>query len=269
MVQWVRGLAARRRSFAALGFHVPGLALAFIEGTRERGAAERSYDSYLDEVLREYLALPRYWSAEVRLACPNALRSQYLDFLQREIDKGNFEGVNKAHASGVLDPNFILYHRMPFQDRLLADHWRSLVMAQKQGEVRDIKGRVDGIVPAPNTITISRLVDLFERISDSLSFARIERRMAADVLVSATPICETPYPVILEWTDIALTRKHGNVQLHFVAGGSNPKRIPIQSIVPGGDTYCLNNEDWYSVALAVLSHLELLKLLTIPRSVSL
>jgi len=261
MVHWVGRLVGCRRDFAALGFHVPGLVLALIEGTRVRTGCERPYDAYLDEVLREYLALPQYWSAASRNVCAVNLRSRYVDFLQDEIEKGTFAGVDKARASGMLDPNLILYHQMPFRDRTLADEWRLKVESQKQDEIAMARKRVGEVTPEPDGISESKLLKLFENTTNSLTFARVERIANG---ISAIPKQGTSYPLTLEWTDIPLTEKHGNVQLHFVAERSKRKRIAIQNILPGGEFYSLDNTSWYSVALALLSHLELLKLLNRP-----
>ncbi|HET9644601.1 MAG TPA: hypothetical protein VFP68_14900 [Burkholderiaceae bacterium] len=115
-----------RESFYASGFELPRLYLVAIEAMRQRGADERDYQGYLDEVLREYVALAPPWQPSVRHLLTPEDRSAYLDLLASRF----------GSEAMSLDPSYKLFAKLE------ANVWLDLLRqfrTEKQKEVESAR----------------------------------------------------------------------------------------------------------------------------------
>jgi hypothetical protein len=222
-----------RKSFYADGFELPCHYLAAIEATRVRGDDERDYQHYLDEVLREYAALPYPWQPSVRNLLKPEDRSAYLDMLTARDDG----------RSASLDPNFNLF----VKERLDVDLRRkqvSLFRAQKQKELERHAAELGGTAGD----TLRTLVDGIVRIAERHGYYPKHPFKARDDSLDLECRAGQSVRTSLRVIDLPALKKHGYVSVQYFFDELPSKPFGLDTFMPEGGLY----SDWNKTPQAVL-----------------
>jgi hypothetical protein len=222
-----------RESFYTSGFEVPSHYLAAIEATRQRGEDERDYEHYLDEVLREYAALPYPWQPSVRHLLAPEDRSAYLDLL-----------ASRSEGNSIsLDPNFNLFA----QGRLDGDVRRDQMnrfRAQKQKELQQHAAELGETAGD----TLRSLVDGVLWIAERHGYYLKRPFKARDESFELESCADRPVGTSLRVVDLPALKKHGYVIVQYFFRQFPDKPFGLDTFVPGGHLY----SEWNKSAQAVL-----------------
>lgn len=222
-----------RESFYANGFELPRHYLAAIETTRQRGDGERDYEHYLDEVLREYAALPYPWQPSVRNLLKPEERSAYLDMLASRSDGD----------SASLDSNFNLF----VKERLDVDVRRAQIdrfRAQKQKELEQHAAELGAV----DDETSRTLVDGIVRIAERHGYYPRRSFKARDEFLDLESRVDQAMRTSLRVVDLPALKKHGYVIVQYFFDELPGKPFGLDMFVPGGHEY----SDWNMTPQAVL-----------------
>jgi len=217
-----------RESFYASGFELPRHYLAAIEATRHRGGEELDYEHYLDEVLREYAALPYPWQPSVRHLLKPEDRSPYLDML----------AARSADGSASLDPNFNLFVNDPAWLDLLGRF-----RAQKQKELEQHSASLGEVADDSSSATIDGMV----RIAEGHGYYPRRPVKARDDSIELESRADQPPQISLRVVDLPALKKRGYVVVQYYFKDLPGKPFGLDTFLPGGHQY----SDWNKTVQAV------------------
>ena len=224
----LRRLPQVRESFYANGFELPRLYLAAVEAVRQRGGDELDYERYLDEVLREYAALPYPWQSSVRHLLKTGERSAYLDILAAR-STGNFTS---------LDPNFNLF--------VTDEAWPDLLgklRAQKQKELE----RNSEALGAVGDGSLTALIDGILRIAEGYGYHPHLPLKTRDESIDLEIRGQESVRTSLRVVDLPALRKRGSVIVQCFFSDLPGKPFGLDMFVPGGHLYSEWNKSPQSV----------------------
>lgn len=231
--QLLRCLPQVRESYYASGFELPRHYLAAIEATRQRTDDERDYQQYLDEVLREYMALPYPWQPSVRNLLKPEERSSYLDMLASRLEGDPIS----------LDPNFNCF----IQERLDVNVRRGEInrfRAQKQKELAlhaAELGEVGGE-------TLRKLIDGIVRIAEREGYFLKHPFKSRDESLNFESRVDRSVLTSLKVVDLSALKKHGYVVVQYFFDDFPGKPFGLDMFLPGGHLY----SDWNNSAQEIV-----------------
>ena len=222
----LRCLPNVRESFYASGFELPRLQLEAIEDTRPREAGERDFQQYLDEVLREYAALPYPWQPAVRHLLKPEERSAYLDMLA-----SRYDGI-----SASLDPNFNLFveeSRNPAVRRERLDRFRALKLRELEQHVGELGHNTDNTSPRS-------LIDAIVGIAERHGYYPKHSSKASDESLDLASHADEPVQILQRLVDLPALKKRGYVIVQYFFDGLPGKPFGIDTFLPETGLY----SDW-------------------------
>ena len=228
-------LPRARESFYAGGFELPCHYLAAIEATRARGDDERNYQHYLDEVLREYAALPYPWQPSVRNLLKPEERSSYLDMLAARHDG----------RSASLDPNFNLF----VKERLDVDVRRDQVSRFRAQKQKELEQHAAELGEATGD-TLRTLVDGIVRIAERHGYSPKRPFKARDESLDLESRADQPVRTSLRVVDLTALKKHGYVIVQYFFDELPGKPFGLDTFVPEGGLYSDGNKTSQAILFA-------------------
>lgn len=219
-----------RESFYASGFDLPCQYLAAIEATRQRGADEVNYEHYLDEVVREYAAMPLPWQPSLRHLLQPDERSAYLEMLATRF----------GSESASLDPSYQLFAKLDektWLDLLRRFRLQKQIEAERHAlefealTVRDSHALTDGIV----------------RIAAGFGFYPNRFSRSRDRALDLESRTDRTLPLSLRLIDPQALQRRGDVVLQYVFDELPGKPFGLSSFVPGDGQYSHWNKTPQSV----------------------
>jgi hypothetical protein len=272
LIKWIDKLRNIRTRFKDSGYRVPDLDKILIESMRSREADEKDYECYLDEILKEAAWLPRgLWYHQTRNTLLPSKRSSYLDLLQTRIEANVFDCFKNKTLHAILDPNFMLYADLVgFDNKAWKTHLEA-IRQQKQCEIEQFRERIETLSPPKRIVNLNNIVKLVQSIANEqrLQCFLVEGGHNPRVILR-TEIAEN-LSMYLEWSDMLVLRKWGDLQFKFIVQESDRpiwkkddfRSIPFAAgfggLIPGGDYYSSQNEGWDGIVLGFLANIEFLK----------
>jgi hypothetical protein len=228
-------LPEARGSFYARGFELPRQYLAVIESMRVRASDEYDYQYYLDQVLREYLALRYPWQPSIRESMQPDERSSYLDLLASRAS------LLRTPAAS-LDPNFDLFADLDGERRME-------LLTKFRGEKQLEADRWAADVGERSASGDLALIDGIVRIAERLGYRprRAARTRDEAIEFQGTSSQYARASLVLPDLRSLLKRGHVVVQYFFSDFGST-KPFGLDVFVPGGHLY----SEWNKTPGAVL-----------------
>jgi hypothetical protein len=218
----LNGLPNVRESFYAKGFELGLQYLAAIEGTRRRGDDERDYQQYLDEVLREYAALPYPWQPSVRSLLKTNERSDYLDKL----------ALNAPGNSASLDPNFNLFVKERLDVGIRKEQVNRF-RAQRQKELEQHAAELCELSGDTLRDLVDGIVQLAKRYDYHPKRPFKSRDESLDLECRAEQSTQTSLRVV----DLPALKKHGYVIVQCYFDELPGKPFGLDMFMPGGQEY--------------------------------
>lgn len=221
----LRCLPQVRESFYASGFELSRHYLAAIEATRQRADDERDYEHYLDEVLREYAALPYPWQPSVRNLLKPEERSTYLDLL----------ASRSEWDSASLDPNFNLFVRLDDDARLgFLSRFRALKQKELERHAAEF-GEAAGD-------TLSALVNGIVQIAERHGYYPTRPFKARDESLELEGRTDRATHMLLRVVDLPTLKKRGHLIVQHYFDELPGKPFGLDMFVPGGHQYSDGNK---------------------------
>lgn len=226
----LRCLPQVRKSFYASGFQLPCHYLAAVEAARQRNGDELDYERYLDEVLREYAALPYPWQSSVRHLLKPGERSAYLDMLAAR---------SAGDSSASLDPNFNLF--------VTNEAWLDLLgslRAQKQKELEQHSAALGEVGDGSSAALIDGILRIAAGYGCHPKRLIKTRDESIDLEVQGHQSVRTSLRVV----DLPALNKRGSVIVQYFFSDLTGKPFGLDTFVPGGHLY----SEWNKSPQAVL-----------------
>lgn len=266
-----------RATFIGLGFKFPEVALNRIESIRVRGEGEKDYAFYSAERLLESLSFPLgRWRRSKRDSIQLAYRSEYIDFLcSRFADRASVFAKDCSDAptayAGAMDlnadPNYLIFSRLDLNDD---DASRRLALENEEllaKEVDHFSTRLSPILKGVGSVSVKGIRSMFaSAAADANPTLRMVNGRSKVLLETSLG---NDWSLLLSWDDELRLRKWGRLDAKFsvVASGDAPDaassvlECDLRSLIPGGDAYTRTKNENSRVALGVLAHVEMMRVI--------
>jgi hypothetical protein len=242
---FVRCVSKARAAFYAEGYELPSAYLRAVEAVRIRTAGESDYQFYLDEVLREDLAIRYPWTVSARADLPPGQKSAYLDALAALWSSGKLKATTPPHA--ILDPNFAEFATETGEIR------SQRVVRFREIKSQDEKGHLDAyasIAKKAKYGNAASLLAMVIELAEAHGYKGPKRARLADKVIELKPANKSLLGAAARVVSLASISRRGDVFVQYVFDELPGKAFGLGDFVPGGHLYSEWNQTVEAIAFS-------------------